>query len=407
MVKSRKNFIIMLMFIVFSAVAARFIIGVLYYNSYDTFWYRDWAFGLQDGLFDIYSRAEEISLDYPPLYLFCLYLTGMAYRVFGAGCGDALQMILMKFWPILFDGLCIILIWRMARPHGEWTALFAAAAWAYNPSVFYNTACWGQTDQLMAFLLLAAFFLADRNRPVLACVTFAVAGLTKYQSLFFTPVLLLYIFRSCGWKPTLKGVLAAAGTVLAVFLPFMIGARDPLLFFRVYLGGAATYKYCTFNAYNFYGMFGLNAVRDDTTIFGAFSYAHLNLIFVLLIIAYTAYLFLRGRKINIYVGGLFIMEALFMLATRMHERYQMVVLPFALMAYVTTRNRHFIYQFSLLTLTTFVNQFVILAEVRNSDIFFAPYMGEIMWFFSVINFAVFLYVSYVCTYYIMDKEKAV
>ncbi len=407
MVKSRKNFIIMLMFIVFSAVAARFITGALYYNSYDTFWYRDWAFGLQDGLFDIYSRAEEISLDYPPLYLFCLYLTGLAYRVFGAGCGDVLQMLLMKFWTIIFDGLCIILIWYIARPHGEWTALFAATAWAVNPSVFYNTACWGQTDQLMALLLLAAFFLADCDRPVLACVVFAVAGLTKYQSLFFTPVLLLYIFRRYGWRPTLKGVLAAAGTVACVFLPFMIGARDPFLFFRVYLGGAGTYKYCTLNAYNFYGMFGLNAVPDNTDIFGAFSYTHLNLIFVVLILAYTAYLCLWGKKTNIYVCGLFIMEALFMLVTRMHERYQMVVLPFALMAYVTTRNRHFIYQFSLLTLTTFINQLVILSEVRNSEIFFAPYMGGIMWFFSVLNFVIFIYVSYACSNYIMDKEKTV
>ena len=96
MVKKDKRFLFALLFIVLSAVAARLVVGLLYFNAFDTYWYRDWAIGLQDGFFNVYTRAEEISLDYPPLYLYCLYLTGAAYRLFTIDCSPMMQMFLME-----------------------------------------------------------------------------------------------------------------------------------------------------------------------------------------------------------------------------------------------------------------------------------------------------------------------
>lgn len=401
--RKNREFLIALLFIVISGVAARLVVGLLYFNAFDTYWYRDWAIGLQDGLFDIYSRAEEISLDYPPLYLFCLYLTGAAYRVFGLDCSDVMQMFLLKFWPILFDGLCIIFTYKICEKYGNWTALFAAFCVASNPSQFFGTAYWGQTDQLMMLLLLVTFYLAEKH-PVLSCVAFAVAGLTKYQSLFFTPVLLLYIFRRFGIRDLLYGILSAAGTVAAVFLPFMFGARNPFLFFEVYLGGAGTYKYCTFNAYNIFAALGLNTVSDGESAIGTLTYAQINIAVVLLIVAATALLFLLGRRVNIYVGALFIMTAIFMFVTRMHERYLIVVLPFALMAFVTTKNRHFLWQYAALTLTTLVNQAAVLLRVNNNDIFFVPYIDYIIVAVSLINLLIFCYVTYTTVIYFLGKE---
>ena len=401
-----RRFTLMFCFIVLSAVAARLCVGVLYFNSFDTYWYRDWAFGLQDGLFDIYSRAESINLDYPPLYLFCLSLTGLAYKVFGADCSAGMQMFLMKFWPIFFDALCIILIYKICRRYGEWTALFAAAAWAANPAVFYNTAFWGQTDQLMALLLLAAFYLAESNRPVLSCVVFAAAGLTKYQSLFFTPVLLPCIYKRCGAKRMLAGVGAAAGTVAAVFLPFMIGAHQPWLFFKVYLSGVGTYRYCTFNAYNIYALFGLNAVIDSTALFGGVTFAHINFVVTALIIAFTVFLLLRSQKPSAWVGGLLIMTLLFMFMTRMHERYQYIVLPFALMSYVTTRRRCFLWQGIMLTVTGFINQVAVLENVNGHWNAFLPYQSQIVVLVSLFNLFICIYVAYTCAIFLLERKDA-
>lgn len=399
------NFIKLLWFIVAAATAARLAVGILYYNTFDTFWYRDWAIGLQEGLFDIYTRAEQISLDYPPLYLFCLWLTGQAYRFFGLDCSNGMQMFLMKFWPIFFDMLCILFIYRICRRHGEWTAIFAAAFWAFNPSVFYNTAYWGQTDQLMALLLLAAFVLAERDRPIFACIIFAVAGLTKYQSLFFTPVLLPLIFKKYDLKRLLLGCGAAAATVAAVFLPFMIGAREPFLFFKVYMGGANTYQYCTFNAYNLYSLLGLNTVLDSTPLFGSVTFAHINVILTLAVIAYTVFLMLCSKKPNPWVGGLFIMTALFMLMTRMHERYQFIVLPFALMAFVTTKNRHFLWQTLLLTATSLLNQVAVLANINGQWNFMLSIQPYFESFISVINLYILVYVAIICTKYLLPRKE--
>lgn len=398
-----KKSLIALFIILWSALAARMLVGVLYYNTFDTFWYRNWAFSLPNGLFDVYTRAKEISLDYPPLYLFCLYLTGWAYRFFGYNCGAFMQMFLMKFWPVVFDVCCTLMVYIAARKWSETGALFAAALWASNPSVFFNTAFWGQTDALMAFLLIAAFYLADTEKPIWACVMFAVAGLTKYQSLFFTPVLLVFIFRRFGIKRLLYGIGAAAGTVAAVFLPFMIGAHDPFLFFKVYLGGVGTYKYLTFNAYNIYGLFSLNTVDDSASIIGGFNFIHLNFIVLAAIVIYVCYLVLKGKRCDIYVGALLIMQCVFMLSTRMHERYQMVVLPFALLSFIRTREKGFAWQFVWLTLITLVNQAVILLNV-NFDVSYEAYMPQIMQIFSSVNLAVFIHTVYVCTKFFMKGD---
>jgi len=390
-----------LLIIIGSALAARLVVGILYFNPFDTFWYREWAVNLPKGFFSVYSRAEAISLDDPPLYLFCLYLTGLAYQFFGFECSNEMQMFLMKFWPILFDTLCILTIYFAARRRSETAALFCAALWGCNPSAFYNSAFWGQTDGLMALLLVWAFLLAEK-RPVVSCFMFAVAGLTKYQSLFFTPVLLLYIFRRHGIKRLLLGISAAAATVAAVFLPFMIGARNPLLFFDVYLAGLDTYPYCTFNAYNIYGWLGLNCVEDSGEAFLGLSYADVNTIVTVIILMVIVFLFLFGRRINIYVGGLLIMQSIFMLTTRMHERYQIIVLPFALLAYATTKNIHFAVQFAALTILTLINQAVILFNVNQFIIF--DNLDGIMTVVSFINLIVFIHTLYASINYFFKEE---
>ncbi len=55
-----------------------------------------------------------------------------------------------------------------------------------------------------------------------------------------------------------------------------------------------------------------------------------------------------------------------MLTTRMHERYQMAVLPFALVLYAYTGRGRWLGIFGALSGITFVNQFMLL--IRNNTI---------------------------------------
>ena len=136
------------------ALALRLVAGVAYYNEQDTFWYRDWAFDLSNGFFSVYARAEQISLDYPPLYLFLLAITNFFYKIFGRDCSAYLQMLLLKFWPILADFIFGLLLYRLlGRKFGRATGLCAALLWLFDPAVIFNSAFWGQTDGLLCMLL--------------------------------------------------------------------------------------------------------------------------------------------------------------------------------------------------------------------------------------------------------------
>ena len=120
------------------ALALRLVAGVAYYNEQDTFWYRDWAFDLSNGFFSVYARAEQISLDYPPLYLFLLAITNFFYKIFGRDCSAYLQMLLLKFWPILADFIFGLLLYRLlGRKFGRATGLCVLLAAALSCLFYY------------------------------------------------------------------------------------------------------------------------------------------------------------------------------------------------------------------------------------------------------------------------------
>ncbi len=404
---SRREMAAFIVLLISSSALLRLCVGVGYYTEFDTFWYRNWAVALSDGFFDIYSRADQISLDYPPLYLVCLYFTGLAYKLLGIGCDGYTQMFLMKFWPIFFDCLLIWVLWRIGVKVDAKAGIVAALLWAFNPSMFFNSAIWGQTDQLMCLMLVIAFFLAYQDRPILACFVFALAGMTKFQCLYFTPVLLLFVFYKSGIKHLLKGIRVAAVTVIAVFLPFMIGASDPFLFFNVYLSGANTYPHCTLNAYNIYGIMGLNWVEETKAIIGGFTYAHLSNILLIVSLVFCVGIYITGVQKCGFVGAIMLMQCVFMLTVRMHERYQVAVLPFALMAWVIHREKPFLQLFSALSFVTLLNQALVLFRL-NGDCSWDSFYITLMQVLSAVNFIIFIWSIFICVkFFVTPKSKEV
>ena len=200
----------------------------------------------------------------------------------------------------------------------------------------------------------------------------------------------------------LKGILAAAITVAAVFLPFMIGSKNPLLFLDVYLKGQGTYPYCTLNAFNFYGILSLNWVEDSI----GFPSAHILsmwLIVVLIVLLILAYLFARRR--SVWVLGFLFMNTLFMFMTRMHERYQFVVLIFILMAAVVHKSREFFYCFMGISFITLINQLIPMFSWRQGGSVFSEYYGFLMVIFSVVNLIIYILSTYVSVRFMFFKNK--
>jgi len=400
-VADKKIFDVFFIMLIFGAVL-RFAIGVGYYNPQDTLWYKAWAMELQGGLFDIYLKADQISLDYPPIYLFFLKITGAIYKITGEEVHNYTEMFIMKLWPILGDILCSVAIFKVLKPKSPKAAIAASALWMFNPSVIFNCAFWGQTDSIMCLLLLVSFVTLENKKPVLASVLFAIAGMTKYQCLFFTPLFLAELFVKFKFSKAVQGICGAAATVAAVFLPFMIGSKNPLLFFDVYLKGQGTYPYCTLNAYNVYGIFGLNWEEDTL---GTPSLYALSFVLIAVIIGFMVFCYIYAKRPSVWVLGFVFMNTLFMFMTRMHERYQFVVLIFILMAAIQHKHRGFFYSFVGMSLITFVNQAVPMFSWRSDNSFFDRNYGELMVTFSILNLALYFATTYISVKFIL-KNKA-
>lgn len=394
--------LVMLLF----ALLIRLAVGIGYYNAQDTFWYRSWAFSLPDGLFDVYARADEISLDYPPVYLFFLYITGWMYRLIGADCHAYVQMFLMKLWPILGDFLCGLALYAVFGRKSRKTGLLAAALWLFNPATLFNCAFWGQTDSIMCLMLFVSFAALERDRPILASVLFALAGMTKYQCLLFVPVFLTELFIRCRVKVFFGGIAAAAATVAAVFLPFMIGAKDPFLFFHVYLGGQDSYPYCTLNAFNLYGVLGLNWVKDTDPAIGGLTFRMISLFVTILAVLGLIAFYLFTKRRSMWVMGYLFMNTLFMLTTRMHERYQFVVLIFLLAAVLEQKDRGLFYGFAGMSAMILINQLIPMFSWHGQESFFNVYYGELMTVFSAVNLILYLVTGYLCIRLLCREEPA-
>lgn len=365
----------------------RICVGMLYYNTFDLSWYRSWALDLQNGFFDCYARmmSGKYALDYPPVYLIFLGIVGKFYDILPLQSYRMYDMLAMKFFPILFDVLAALMLYIACRKKNEFMGVIAAAFWALNPSAIFNSANWGQTDGMMICLLVLSFYVVEQDKPVLGSVLFAVAALTKMQTLYFTPVLFVFLLRKHRLQKTLYSVLAAMGTGIAAFIPFIIGSwkirgiQALLTPFEVYFGGLGKYPYIALNTYNLYGIRSLNWVSDSKSLLfgtyneelgfstGGLTYNHLSMLFFLAGLALTVYILWKGRQEHsLWLGCFVFMQCIFMLTTRMHERYQIVVLPFALVLYAVSRKGQWLGIFIGLSVVTFVNQFMLL--IRNNTI---------------------------------------
>ncbi len=416
----RRQAVLFVLCLLAFALLVRTCAAMLYENHFDLDWYRTWALALPDGFFSAYARLNEgnYALDYPPVYLVFLWLVGLAYRALPLADYVMVDMLAMKLFPILFDVAAAGMLYLICRRHSETLGLLAATLWALNPSAIFNSAYWGQTDGMMICLILLAFFFVETDRPFAGSILFAVAALTKMQALYFTPVLFLVLWRRYRLRKALGCFFAALGTGVAAFVPFILGGISRrgwaavLTPFEIYFGGLGKYPYAALNTYNLYGIGNLNWVYDGKSLlFGTFNeelgykvggltYNHLSLLFLLASLAFAAFLVWKGREEHsLWLGCFALMQGIFMLTTRMHERYQIAVLPFAIVLYAATRRARWLALTGALSAVTFVNQFMLL--IRNNTINDpqAPWdalFNPVQTVFSLLNLVLFVFSMIVC-----------
>jgi len=113
--------------------------------------------------------ATATGADYPPGYLYILWLLGNAPT-------SALP-VLLKVPAILADlGIALVIYWAARRWLGERAGLIAAALYLFIPVTWYDSALWGQVDAVGALLLIASLVLLIERRTE-AAIALAVLAI--------------------------------------------------------------------------------------------------------------------------------------------------------------------------------------------------------------------------------------
>ena len=351
-----------ILFMVIMAVAliVRYIAAAKYFgNETDMNFFIAWGDMIfKDGIGNFYS--SDSFTDYPPGYMYILYMVGAIRHVLGVAWNSTLSVMLTKTPAIIADLATAYLLFRIAGK--RWTqkgAGILTAIYLFAPAVLLDGAIWGQTDAVFTFFVVLMIYLVTERKLIPSYFVFAVAVLVKPQSLIFTPVLIYGIIDQVfldgfDWKNFWKNLglgLAAIAMIALLMLPF--GFKDAL---SQYTETLASYKFASVNAYNIWTLFGQNWA-EQTKHFMGITYQTWGTIFIILIVAAATWLHFRAKNnpARYYFVGAFIVTGMFLLSVRMHERYVYPAIIMLLFAFAMRPKREIAYLFTGLSGMAFFN----------------------------------------------------
>jgi len=210
-------------------------IGVAPYGGFsgDIVPYQAWAVGADRmRIYDPHYRIPRCN--YPPLYPIVLRGLAFAHRALHLS-GDLTEpvsepqlattkanMVVMKLPAIAADACIIALLARLgldlARPRA---GLIASALYAFNPAIIYDSAVWGQTDTILAAILICAVAAIAQRHAFRIGVAIASAVLFKVQAAPICALLLLGVllpWANIRRRRVVVGIVFAAAAVAAMSL---------------------------------------------------------------------------------------------------------------------------------------------------------------------------------------------
>lgn len=345
-------------------IAAAFSIG--YGNDVALFKY--WGNTAANGLFDTYNVLGE-NIDYPPGYVYILYICGMLAKLLGAQ--TAAYEVIIRLPAILCDCGIAYFIYMLCRDRApkSWTYFFTAL-WMFNPLSFLDSTVWGQVDAVLTLALVAALYLIMRERFILSAAVFGVAVMLKPQAIIVLPVLCFALFKNKKVSTFIYSALAGIGTAIGVALPFALhvdmtteymstnvnsvlamlhadggGTLTKLLtpfawILSLFMGTAGHYDYACVNALNFFFGIGANWTKDSEPFLGL-TYFSWGMIFIVLAAALTWFLYIKTKKNPSlpFISSAVILLLVVNFGPRMHERYFFPAVAFLIIAAVLRNNR--------------------------------------------------------------------
>ena len=205
--------------------------------------------------------------------------------------GEAVYLI--KYISIFFDYVLAVaaaLVVRAAIPaYRKDRNLFTFAAFFIIlalPTVFINSAIWGQCDAIFTSFLILSIWGFLKDKPALGMIFYGLSLCFKLQAILLFPAVLLYYF--CSKKFSLLHFLWIPAMMAITSLPGVYYGRSIFDFWQTYKEQAEMYPYLTMDYPNIYYF-----VPND---YRLFSVSGIILTFSLMLIVYCVIIYYGQRK---------------------------------------------------------------------------------------------------------------
>ncbi len=349
------------------AVCLRLITAAVYTGyATDMACFKYWSqAAYEGGLSNFYT--SDMFADYPPGYMYVLYVLGFIRSAFAIDPGSMLFTVIVKLPSILAEAGLALFAYKVAGRHGKTFGLLVASLILFNPAMFFNSSVWGQIDAVFTLFAVLSLYYLKKENGILGAVFFTVALLIKPHAIMLAPVVGMYYiyslfkkdaFGKAAWH--IFGGLAAAAAIIAIAAVPFTGDQQPLWIIDKYAGTIGQYNYASLNAFNLYAMLGKNWTPSGET-FLLLNYQTWGMIFIVLICASIVFLQWRSRDTRpLFDIGALLLLAVFMLAHAMHERYIVPVGVLLIFAYIDSRDRTTLFFAAAFALTALVNEAVTL-----------------------------------------------
>jgi len=331
-----------------------------------------------------HTYQEGYFLDYPPGYLYALWIAGFIARSFGAG-GTPLRII-VESPSLIADVLLAIAIFAYVRGTDmRRLALVAMLMAALNPALLFDTVVWGQSDSVLAMVMWLAVIASLSREYEISWALAALSVLIKPQGLMALPVLGLWLLFEGDYWAWLRAAVVGIGIFIIGIAPFQIGHPWNWII-NLYGSTAAYYHETSVNAFNFMALIGGLRQQDSGTLAGI-SFFTLGMAMLVPLYAFVAYILWRTRTATSLFYATFVaLFGFFMFAPRMHERYLypalVIVIPLAL------QSTEMMVVFGILTVTCLFNLAYIKHTLESAAVFLDAHDGLAM-LAAALNLAAF------------------
>jgi Gpi18-like mannosyltransferase len=382
-IKSKKNIKNNILFLILVVLCFRF--GFIFFKGFksDLSCFKAWSYYVYKyGTRKFYDL--DIFKDYPPGYIYILYLIGFLRDKFNLT--ENILELFIKFSAIISDVITSIFIFKLAKNKFSSKSFLIFMFYVLNPAIIFNSSVWGQIDSIYTLILVLSINYLIKNKIFVSCILFCLAILTKPQSLILSPVILFKTYdhlkeNNSEFDIFKKTVLILLSCFVFVFL-FTIPFTQNLNYSSIidsFIKSFKNYDFATVNACNLYMLLGLNYYKiSQLKLFFLF----IEIISILLITIYIFYRLNRDKKYHLACANINLLVFLFTL--KIHERYIYPSLIFFLIDYIYSHDKKTLFLYTIFSLTCFLNLLVVYLSHNNNVNFNYIYIFKILSFVNLL-----------------------